>query len=209
MDDWISPKYDGSGGIPPCIIRFGVDQLDPTTEEGAKGFNSYFNWYYTTITVVILITTTVVVYIQDSVSCVIGFGIPTMLMACSIVLFLVGTRIYVHVKPEGSILSGIAQVFVAVYKKRRFKLPDDGGDSFNVNVHGVYYDPSLKGTTVLSKLALTNHFRFLNKAAMIVDNELKPDGTPISHWRLCTSQQVEEVKCLIRIIPIWAAGIIG
>ncbi|KAK1554211.1 hypothetical protein Q3G72_009324 [Acer saccharum] len=196
----------GSGGIRPCIIPFGVDQFDPTTEEGAKGIDSYFNWYYTTITVAILITMTVVVYIQDSVSWVIGFGIPTVLMACSIVLFLVRTRIYVHVKPERSIFSGIAQVFVAVYKKRRYKLPDDGGDSFNVNV---YYDPPLKGTTVLSKPTLTNLFRFLNKAAMIVDNELKPDGTPISHWRLCTIQQVEEVKCLIRIIPVWAAGIIS
>ncbi|KAK3223302.1 hypothetical protein Dsin_010327 [Dipteronia sinensis] len=147
----------GSGGIRPCIILFGVDQFDPTTEEGAKGINSYFNWYFITITVVILITTTVVVYIQDSVSWVIRFGIPTMLMACSIVLFLVGTRIYVHVKPEGSIFSGIAHVFVAVYKKRRFKLSDDGVDNFNVNVHSVYYDPSLKGTTVLSKRTLTNN----------------------------------------------------
>ncbi|KAK0574461.1 hypothetical protein LWI29_024048 [Acer saccharum] len=201
----------GSGGIRPCSIPFGVDQFDPTTEEGAKGINSYFNWYYTSFTVVMLITMTLVVYIQDSISWVIGFGIPTVLMACSLVLFLVGIKIYVHVKPEGSIFSGIAQVFVAVYKKRRFKLPDEGGDSFNVNVNvnGVYYDPPMKGTTVLSKLPLTNQLRFLNKAAMIVDNELKPDGTPINHWRLCTVQQVEEVKCLIRIIPVWAAGIIS
>ena len=28
-------------------------------------------------------------------------------------------------------------------------------------------------------------------------------------WRLCAIQQVEEVKCLIRIIPIWSAGIIS
>lgn len=45
---------------------------------------------------------------------------------------------------------------------------------------------------------------------MIEDNnELKPDGTPINHWRLCSIQQVEEVKCLIKIIPVWAAGIIS
>ncbi|KAH7570169.1 hypothetical protein ACOSQ2_018464 [Xanthoceras sorbifolium] len=196
----------GSGGIRPCSIPFGVDQFDPTTEEGVKGINSYFNWYYTTFTVVILLTQTVVVYLQDSVSWVIGFGIPTVLMAGSLVLFLLGTKIYVYVKPEGSIFSGIAQVFVAVYKKRHLKLPDEDGDA---NVNGVYYDPPLKGTTVLSKLPFTNQFRFLNKAAMIVDNELKPDGTPINHWRLCTIQQVEEVKCLIRIIPVWASGIIS
>ncbi|KAK1563736.1 hypothetical protein Q3G72_031921 [Acer saccharum] len=88
-----------SNGIRPYIIPFDVNQFDPTTEEGAKGINSFFYWYYTTITVVILITTTMVVYIQDSMSWAIGFQIPTMVMACSIVLFLVRTRIYVHVKP--------------------------------------------------------------------------------------------------------------
>ncbi|KAK4833653.1 hypothetical protein QYF36_008867 [Acer negundo] len=188
----------GSDKIRPCIISFGIDQFDPTTEEGAKGINIFFNYYYTTITMVILITTMVMVHIQDSVSWAIGFGILIVLMACSIALFLVRTRIYVHVKPEGSIFSGYAQVFVTVYK-----LPDDGGDNVNV-----YYDPPLRGTNVLSKLPPTNQFRFLNKAAMIEDNKLKPDGTPINHWRLYTIQQVEEeVKCLIRIIPIWASGI--
>ena len=51
--------------------------------------------------------------------------------------------------------------------------------------------------------------RFLNKAAIIEEDELKPDGTCVNQWRLCSIQQVEEVKCLIRIIPIWAAGIIS
>lgn len=146
----------GTGGIRPCSIPFGVDQFDPTTEDGMKGINSFFNWYYTTFTVVILITLTVVVYIQDTVSWVIGFGIPTVLMLCSIVLFFIGTNIYVHVKPEGSIFSGIAQVFVAAYTKRKLKLPDDGA----LEVDGVFYDPPLK-ETVLSKLPLTNNFRLL------------------------------------------------
>lgn len=146
----------GTGGIRPCSIPFGVDQFDPTTEDGMKGINSFFNWYYTTFTVVILITLTVVVYIQDTVSWVIGFGIPTVLMLCSIVLFFIGTNIYVHVKPEGSIFSGIAQVFVAAYTKRKLKLPDDEA----LEVDGVFYDPPLK-ETVLSKLPLTNNFRLL------------------------------------------------
>jgi len=51
--------------------------------------------------------------------------------------------------------------------------------------------------------------RFLNKAAIIEEGELKPDGTRSDHWRLCSIQQVEEVKCIARIITIWAAGIIS
>ncbi|KAF2302424.1 hypothetical protein GH714_036283 [Hevea brasiliensis] len=194
----------GTGGIRPCSIPFGVDQFDPTTEDGIKGINSFFNWYYTTFTVVILITSTVVVYIQDSISWVVGFGIPTVLMLCSIVLFFIGTRIYVHVKPEGSIFSGIAQVIVAAYRKRGLNLPDDGV----LEVDGVLYDPPLK-ETVFSKLPLTNQYRFLNKAAMIEKNELNPDGSCANQWTLCSIQQIEEVKCLLKIGPVWASGIIS
>ncbi|KAJ9187554.1 hypothetical protein P3X46_002996 [Hevea brasiliensis] len=194
----------GTAGIRPCSIPFGVDQFDPTTEDGIRGINSFFNWYYTTFTVVILITLTVVVYIQDSVGWVLGFGIPTVLMLCSIVLFFIGTRIYVHVKPEGSIFSSFAQVFVAAYRKRGLKLPDYGV----VEVEGVFYDPPVK-ETVLSKLPLTNQFRFLNKAVMIEKDDLNPDGSCANQWRLCSIQQIEEVKCLFKISPIWASGIIS
>ncbi|EEF42210.1 nitrate transporter, putative [Ricinus communis] len=193
----------GTGGIRPCSIPFGVDQFDPTTEEGMKGINSFYNWYYTTFTLVILITLTVVVYIQDSISWVIGFSIPTVLMLCSILLFFIGTKIYIHVKPEGSIFSGLAQVFVAAYKKRRLKLPDHGEV-----VDGIFYDPTVK-EAVLSKLPLTNQFRFLNKAAMIEKNDINPDGSCANEWRLCSIQQIEEVKCLFKIGPIWASGIVS
>lgn len=42
----------GTGGIRPCSIPFGVDQFDPATEEGARGINSFYNWYRLSIRVV-------------------------------------------------------------------------------------------------------------------------------------------------------------
>ena len=51
--------------------------------------------------------------------------------------------------------------------------------------------------------------RFLNKAALIMEGELNPDGSRANNWRLASIQQVEEVKCLARILPIWAAGILS
>ncbi|MED6190262.1 hypothetical protein PIB30_104113, partial [Stylosanthes scabra] len=147
----------GSAGIRPCSIPFGVDQFDPSTNEGRKGINSFFNWYYTTFTIVLMITQTVVVYVQDSVSWKIGFAIPTICMLCSIILFFLGTSIYVHVKPGGSVFSGIAQVLVAAYKKRKIELPSEK----HVDGIIIYYDPPLDLTTnnVMSKLPLTNQFR--------------------------------------------------
>lgn len=193
----------GSSGIRPCSIPFGVDQFDPTTEEGKKGINSFFNWYYTSFTVVLLFTQTVIVYIQDSVSWKFGFAIPTLCMLFSIILFFIGTKIYVHVKPEGSIFSSIAQVLVASFKKRKVKLPNEK------HVDGIFYDPPLIGKAILSKLPPTNQFRVLDKAALVMEGDLNPEGTIVNQWNLVSIQQVEEVKCLARTLPIWAAGILG
>lgn len=32
-------------------------------------------------------------------------------------------------------------------------------------------------------------------------------GAAVNPWRLCSVQQIEEVKCLIRIVPVWVSGI--
>ncbi|KAF8399406.1 hypothetical protein HHK36_015270 [Tetracentron sinense] len=117
-----------------------------------------------------------------------------MLMFGSIVLFYLGMRVYVYIQPEGSIFSGIAQVLVATYKKRHLKLPT------TEELPRILYDPPLKGTSFVLKLPLTHQFRILNKAAIIVDGELNPDGSRSPKWRLCSIQQVEGVKCLIRIL---------
>lgn len=140
----------GTGGIRPCSLPFGLDQFDSTTDKGRRGITSLFNWYYVTFTIVRL---TVVIYIQDSVSWILGFALPTGFMVFSIVLFFVGMRINVYIKPEGSVFSGIAQGLVVAYKKRKVKIPEDGVS------HGVYYDPPPVGTSALSKPALTNDLR--------------------------------------------------
>ncbi|XP_058073875.1 protein NRT1/ PTR FAMILY 2.13 [Magnolia sinica] len=191
----------GAGGIRPCNLPFGVDQFDATTEKGRQGIDSFFNWYYFTFNISMMIAMTVIVYIQDSVSWALGFGIPTALMFCSIILFFLGTKIYVYVPPEGSVFTGIAHVIAAAYKKRRLTLPPADEQPH------VLYDPSPKGSAII-KLPLTQQFSFLNKAAIITDSELKSDGSPENPWRLGSIQHIEELKCLIRIVPIWAAGII-
>ncbi|KAI3944707.1 hypothetical protein MKW98_021165 [Papaver atlanticum] len=193
----------GDGGIRPCSLPFGVDQFDQTTEDGRKGINSFFNWYYITFTVIIMIVLTLVVYIQDIISWSVGLGIPTLLMVFSILMFFVGTRVYVYVPPSGSVFSGIAQVFVSAYKKRRLQLPYDDIQVLNE----ILYNPESEGIAN-TKLHLTNQYRILNKAAMKNVGEINEEGSVSNPWTLCSIQQVEEVKCLIRIIPIWAAGII-
>lgn len=142
----------GTGGIKPCSIPFSVDQFDLTTEEGRKGNNSFYNLYYTTQTIVLLITQTVVVFIQNDVSWALGFGIPTLCMVFAIVLFFVGTKVYIYIKPEGSVFAAVAQVFAAAYKKRKLNLPAD-------EVDGQFYNPPFS-RSLLPELHLTRQYRW-------------------------------------------------
>lgn len=51
--------------------------------------------------------------------------------------------------------------------------------------------------------------RFLDKAAIETDNDIvEVEGKQRSPWRLCTVTQVEEVKCILRLLPIWLCTII-
>lgn len=140
----------GAAGIRPCNLAFGADQFNPNTESGKRGINSFFNWYFFTITFAQMVSLTLVVYIQSDVSWAIGLGIPTIFMLVSCVLFFMGTKIYVKVKPEGSPFTSIAQVMVVAAKKRRLKLPEQPWLSL------FSYAPS---KSINSKLPYTDQFR--------------------------------------------------
>ncbi|WOL08034.1 Proton-dependent oligopeptide transporter family [Canna indica] len=195
----------GSGGVRPCSLPFGVDQFDSTTERGRRGLNSFVNWYYCSSTAAVVAGMTVVVYVQDSISWPIGFGIPTGLMLLAIVFFFAGMRLYIYVPPEGSVFSGITQVFVAAFRKRNLPLPASRDPA---ELEMLLYNKLARKRDRVMKLPLTLQFKFLNKAAIICEGEMKEDGFAVNPWRLCSVQQIEEVKCLIRIVPIWASGII-
>jgi peptide/histidine transporter 3/4 len=46
----------------------------------------------------------------------------------------------------------------------------------------------------------------LDKAAVETEGDRRV--WPASPWRLCTVTQVEELKCVLRLLPVWACGII-
>ncbi|KAG2546807.1 protein NRT1/ PTR FAMILY 2.11-like [Panicum virgatum] len=191
----------GSAGIRPCSMPFGADQFNPHTESGRRGINSFFNWYYFTFTAAMMISATVIIYVQSNVSWPIGLGIPTALMFLACVLFFMGTKLYVRVTPEGSPFTSVVQVLSAALRKRSLKQPKDPKQDL--------FDPP-HTSAMVTKLAHTDQFRCLDKAAIVASpEEVRPGGAaPADPWRLCSVQQVEEVKCLIRIAPVWSTGII-
>lgn len=68
---------------------------------------------------------TVLVYIQDNVGFALGYGIPTIGLVVSILVFLLGTPLYRHRLPSGSPLTRMVQVFVASLRKWKLNAPGD------------------------------------------------------------------------------------
>ncbi|KAL6274647.1 hypothetical protein ACE6H2_025339 [Prunus campanulata] len=186
----------GSGGIRPCSLAFGADQLDkPDSPKNEKVLQSFFNWYYASVGVSVMFAVTVIVYVQVQLGWVVGFGVPVGLMLLSGLLFLLGSSLYVRVPPNKNLSAGLVQAIAAAWKNRHLALPPKNFDAWH----------SPKG----SKFAIpTDNLRYLNKACMIRSPEdIGPDGLAKDPWSLCTVRQVEELKALIRILPIWSSGI--
>ncbi|KAK2357468.1 protein NRT1/ PTR FAMILY 2.9 [Trifolium repens] len=188
----------GAGGIRPCNIAFGADQFDTNTEKGKGQLVSFFNWWYFTFTIALVIALTGVVYIQTNISWTLGFAIPTMCLAFSITIFLLGRKTYIYKKPQGSVFTDMAKVISAACRKRKLHLSDR-----------ILYDPvSTLSESDNIRLVKTDRFKFLDKAAIIADpSELNNEGIAKNGWRLCSMQQVEHLKCLLGILPVWVTGI--
>ncbi|KAI5329949.1 hypothetical protein L3X38_029346 [Prunus dulcis] len=192
----------GAAGIRPCNLAFGADQFNPKTESGKRGINSFFNWYFFTFTFAQMVALTLIVYVQSKISWALGFGIPPILMLISCALFFMGSKMYVKVKATGSPITSLAQVIVVALKKRHLKLSEPEQPRFCMFI---YVPPN----SINSKLPNTNQFRCLDKAAILTpQDEILPDGSAANPWRLCSMQQVEELKCLLRVLPIWAAALV-
>ncbi|GLT34469.1 hypothetical protein SLA2020_089790 [Shorea laevis] len=191
----------GSGGIRPCVAAFGAEQFVEDNPEQTKKTWVYFNWFFFAMGAAMLMASTVLVYIQDNVGWGWGLGIPTIAMALSIVVFLVGYSLYRNLDPAGSPFVRILQIIVAAFRKRKIPLVS--------SPELMYVNKELDAS--ISKDGMFDHsnqFKFLDKAAIETEEDnIKSTGKP-NLWRLNTIHRVEELKCIIRMLPIWAAGIL-
>nr|XP_043636528.1 protein NRT1/ PTR FAMILY 8.1-like [Erigeron canadensis] len=189
----------GTGGIKPCVSSYGADQFDDADEKEKKYKSSFFNWFYFSINVGALIAASVLVWIQDNVGWGWGFGIPAVAMAIAVGSFFSGTRLYRNQKPGGSPLTRICQVIVASWKKRGVQVPSDKSALYEIADN----ESAIVGSR---KLDHTKKFSFLDKAAVELESDHIKE--PVDPWHLCTVTQVEEFKSIIKLLPIWATGII-
>ncbi|XP_062113157.1 protein NRT1/ PTR FAMILY 8.3-like [Humulus lupulus] len=192
----------GTGGIKPCVSPFGGDQFDDTDPKERAKKRSFFNWFYFTICIGIFMATTFLAWIQNNVGWGLGFAIPTLCMGIAIACFLFGTPFYRFQKPNGSPITRMCQVLVASYRKRNLEVPKESDLLFEVQENNSVMEGSC------NKLKHTNSLKFLDKAAAMSVVEISNGENSFNPWSLCSVNQVEELKTLIRLLPIWATGIV-
>ncbi|WVZ73940.1 hypothetical protein U9M48_022190 [Paspalum notatum var. saurae] len=190
----------GNGGYQPSIATFGSDQFDETDPKESRSKVAFFSYFYLALNVGSLFSNTVLVYYEDSGRWVMGFWVSAAAAALALVLFLLGTPSYRHFKPSGNPLTRIAQVFVAAFRKWHSEVPR--GELLH-EVEGE--DPKITG---IRKILHSDELRFLDKAATITEDEYGAPEKMKNPWRLCTVTQVEEVKCILKMLPIWLCTIV-
>ncbi|KAM3398601.1 protein NRT1/ PTR FAMILY 2.7 [Capsicum galapagoense] len=182
----------GIAGTRFTIAPMGANQLDKPKHQAI-----FFDWYIFAFYTSFAISTTAIVYVEDNVSWSWGYGIS---LACNILglaIFLVGKRFYRDVREQGgSPFINLACVVVAAIQKWRVPLSEQ--------TQHYYHNPSNKIPMTTSPVP-TESFKFLNCAALITEGDSKSDGSR-DPWRLCTVQQVEDLKSLIKLFPLWASG---
>ncbi|RZC63823.1 hypothetical protein C5167_025579 [Papaver somniferum] len=194
----------GTGGLKSSVSGFGSDQFDESDTKEKSQMSTFFNWFFFFISLGALLAVTVLVYIQDNVGRQWGYGICATTILLGLVIFLSGTRKYRFKNLVGSPLTQIATVFVAAWRKRHLELPSDSSLLFDLD-DKVQDDGKKKAQK--QKLPHSKQFRFLDKAA-IKDSDVEQTKQYIENkWCLSTLTDVEEVKMVVRMLPIWATTI--
>lgn len=175
----------GAGGTKPNISTFGADQFDDFDPYEKKLKASFFNWWMFSSFLGGLMATLGLVYIQENLGWGLGYGIPTVGLMVSLVIFYIGTPNYRHkVSKTKSPARKIVRVLVAAVANRGMMLPNDPNVLFEL-------EPLHYVVTGKRRVHHTSTFRFLDKAA------IKESPNP------CTVTQVEETKMVIGMSLVW------
>ncbi|KAJ0264664.1 Protein NRT1/ PTR FAMILY 6.4 [Hirschfeldia incana] len=185
----------GGGGIKSNVSGFGSDQFDTSDPKEEKQMIFFFNRFYFSISLGSLFAVIVLVYVQDNVGRGWGYGISAATMVVAAVVLLCGTKLYRFKKPKGSPFTVIWRVCFLAWKKRNESYP-----SHQSLLNGY------ENTTVPH----TERLKCLDKAAVVVE-ESSPSTKEFKEkdpWMVSTVTQVEEVKLVVKLIPIWATNIL-
>lgn len=203
----------GVGGIKGSLPTHGAEQFDESTPEGRIKRSTFFNYFVFCLSAGGLIATTFVVWVEDNKGWKWGFFISTMCILLSIPVFLSGSPFYRNKIPSGSPLTTITKVLLAaIFNSCMSKNSSNAVANMTASPQSYPLQTSKAGELQTSKAGepmkgqeidpletLTGSYKFLNNAIY---------SNPNSPALKCTIKEVEEVKVVLKIFPIFASTII-
>ncbi|KAL6290787.1 hypothetical protein ACE6H2_008297 [Prunus campanulata] len=97
---------------------------------------------------------------------------------------------------------------IATMGADQFKNPKDQGVFFNWYFMALYVANLISSTAIIYVEDNVGWgLGFLNRAALKIDKDKQFDGSYTKSWKLCTVKEVEDLKTLIKIMPLWSTGI--
>ncbi|KAL6557379.1 hypothetical protein OROMI_017729 [Orobanche minor] len=190
----------GNGGYQPNIATFGADQFDEEHTEESHFKVAFFSYFYLALNVGMLVSNTILGYFENEGMWAFGFMASAGSAIIALVMFLVGTPRYRHFVPKGNPWKRFCQVIVAASRKWRVNVPLDGGDLF---------EEQGSDNNWPRKILHSHGFKFLDKAAVKTPKDHTTDVDETHDpWRLCPVTQIEEVKSILRLLPIWLCTIL-
>ncbi|KAA3469404.1 protein NRT1/PTR FAMILY 7.2 isoform X2 [Gossypium australe] len=189
----------GNGASEPALAAFGADQFDEEDSTEKQSKNSFYSYFYVALNMGSLVAETVLVYIQNLGNWILGFWICAACAALAFCLLLCGTFQYRHFKAVGNPISKFSQVIVASMRKMNFQVPSNG--------EGLYEVERKQGkNNEVRRILHTNGFKYLDRDAIITPVDMVEPANP---WHLCTITQVEEVKSILILLPIWFCTVLS
>ncbi|XXG65365.1 hypothetical protein AAC387_Pa05g3083 [Persea americana] len=186
----------GSGGLKATLPTLGADQFDDKDPKERKLISSFFNFYLFSLCVGSSLGVIFLVWLQDNKGWDIALTISSSSILLGLLVIALGYKTYRNRIPTGSPFTKIIRVFIAAFRNRNF--PKE-------NKNAALYE---ENEDEMEKLAHTHQFKFLDKAAMIPHHKESLVGANSVEPTLCTVTQVEEVKLLLRMVPIFACTVL-
>ncbi|RRT76784.1 hypothetical protein B296_00008525 [Ensete ventricosum] len=194
----------GNGGYQPTVASFGADQFDEDDPKEAHSKDSFFLYFYLALNLGSLFSNTCLSYFEDRGMWAWGFWASTVSAFVALLIFVGATPTYRHRKPGGNTLSRFCQVVVAASRKWRVGMPPRADDLYEED------GKELQVAGGRRRIFHTEGFGYGGTVYLFsFDQEGdKPKGTDDGHPLLLFDCAVEEVKCVLRLLPIWLCTIL-